>query len=298
MKLKPWIDAARLRTLPLAFSSIILGTCLAASMGHYNTLVFVLCLLTTLFYQILSNYANDYGDGVKGTDEGRIGEKRAVASGEISASQMKNAVWLFAALSFVSGSALSIMATQNLPFIVSLGFIVLGILAIIAAITYTVGRRAYGYSGFGDISVLIFFGLVGVVGSYFLQTNMLNWEVFLPATAVGLLAVGVLNLNNMRDIENDKIAGKRTLAVKLGLKGAKIYHGILIILAFDLAYLYNALMNSGIWSNLYFLSLPFLMINLFSVMKSFEAEDFEPLLKRLAITTLLFALTFGVGQII
>lgn len=267
-------------------------------MGHYNVWVFVLCLLTTLCYQVLSNYANDYGDGVKGTDANRQGEKRAVASGEISASSMKKAVWLFSILSFVFGTALSIIATQGLPIIVTIGFVVLGLLAIFAAITYTVGRRAYGYSGLGDISVLVFFGIVGVVGSYFLQTNMLNWEVFLPATSVGLLAVGVLNLNNMRDIENDKLAGKRTLVVMMGLKGAKIYHGALIIIAFDLAFLYNAVMKTGIWGNLYFLSIPFLMMNLFSVMKSFEPEDFEPLLKRLAITTLLFALTFGIGQVI
>jgi len=267
-------------------------------MGSYSITVFVLCLLTTLCYQVLSNYANDYGDGVKGTDADRVGEKRAVASGEISAASMKKAVWIFAVLSFIFGTWLSILATQGLPMIVTIGFVALGLLAIVAAITYTVGRKAYGYSGFGDISVLIFFGIVGVVGSYFLQTNMLNWEVFLPATSVGLLAVGVLNLNNMRDIENDKIAGKRTLVVMMGLKGAKIYHGVLIILAFDCAFLYNALMGSGFWSNLYFLSVPFLAANLFGVMKSFEAQDFEPLLKRLAITTLLFALTFGVGQVL
>lgn len=298
MDIKPWIAAARLRTLPLAFSSIILGTCLAASMGSYSITVFVLCLLTTLCYQVLSNYANDYGDGVKGTDADRVGEKRAVASGEISAVSMKKAVWIFATLSFIFGTWLSIIATQGLPIIVTIGFVVLGLLAIVAAITYTVGRRAYGYSGFGDISVLVFFGIVGVVGSYFLQTNMLNWEVFLPASSVGLLAVGVLNLNNMRDIENDKVAGKRTLVVMMGLKGAKIYHGVLIILAFDFAFLYNALMDSSFWSNLYFLSIPFLVANLFSVMRSFDAEDFDPLLKRLAITTLLFALTFGIGQVL
>ena len=298
MNLKPWIAAARLRTLPLAFSSIILGTCLAASVGFYNVTILILCLLTTLCYQVLSNYANDYGDGVKGTDANREGEKRAVASGEISAASMKKAVWIFAILSFIFGTWLSVLATQGLPMIVTIGFITLGILAIIAAITYTVGRRAYGYSGFGDISVLVFFGIVGVVGSYFLQTNILNWEVFLPASSVGLLAVGVLNLNNMRDIENDRLAGKRTLVVMMGLKGAKIYHGALIIIAFDLAYLYNALMNTGLWGSLYFISVPFLMWNLFSVMKSFEPSDFEPLLKRLAVTTLLFALTFGIGQVL
>lgn len=298
MKLKPWIAAARLRTLPLAFSSIILGTCLASSHGHFNTLIFVLCLLTTLCYQVLSNYANDYGDGIKGTDAERVGEQRAVASGEISAAQMKKAVYLFAALSFVFGTSLSVLATSSLSIYITIGFVSLGLLSIVAAITYTVGKRAYGYRGLGDISVLIFFGLVGVVGSYFLQTNSLNWPVFLPATSVGFLAIGVLNLNNMRDIETDKQHGKKTLAVKMGLKGAKVYHGFLIILAFDLAYVYNSIEKTGLWSNLYFISLPFLMINLFQVLRAQTSVQFEPLLKRLAITTLLFALTFGIGQIL
>lgn len=298
MRLTPWIQAARLRTLPLAFSSIILGTCLAAANGHYDSLTFFLCLFTTLCYQVLSNYANDYGDGVKGTDAARQGEKRAVASGEISAGQMKKAVWLFAVLSFVSGTALSVYATQSLPLPVTIGFVVLGILAIIAAVTYTVGRRAYGYSGLGDISVIIFFGIVGVVGSYFLQTNILNWEVFLPATAVGLLAAGVLNLNNMRDIETDRKHGKHTLAVKLGLRGAKVYHTALIILAFDLAYLYNRVTEGGWWRHLYWLVLPLLLLNLYAALKGDEPSDFEPLLKMLAMTTLAFSLLFGVGQII
>lgn len=298
MRLQPWIAAARLRTLPLAFSSIILGTCLAAANGYYSTTIFVLCLLTTLCYQILSNYANDYGDGIKGTDDARIGEKRAVASGEITASQMKKAVWIFAVLSFIFGTWLSILATSHLPLVVTIGFVVLGMLAIGAAITYTVGRKAYGYRGLGDISVLVFFGLVGVVGSYFLQSNMLNWSVFLPAVALGFLAIGVLNLNNMRDLESDKRHNKRTLAVLLGLRGAKIYHGFLIILAFDLSLIYNIVEETGPWSDLYFLSVPFLLINLFQVSKAETPADFEPLLKRLAITTLLFALTFGLGQIL
>jgi len=298
MSLKKWVAAARLRTLPLAFSSIILGTCLAASFGHFNGLVFALCLLTTLCYQVLSNFANDYGDGVKGTDADRKGEKRAVASGAISAGQMKRAVWLFAILSLGFGTWLSILATQSLPGIVTWSFVILGLLAIIAAITYTVGRRAYGYKGLGDISVLIFFGWVGVVGSYFLQTNILNWEVFLPATAVGLLAVGVLNLNNMRDIQTDKASGKRTIPVMLGLKRAKVYHGILIIAAFDLAFIYNILVDISFWQNLYWLSLPLLLLNLYAVLKAEKPEDFDPLLKVLAITTLIFSVLFGIGQII
>lgn len=295
---KHWVASARLRTLPLAFSSIILGTCLAASHGYFNGLVFALCLITTLCYQVLSNYANDYGDGVKGTDDNRKGEQRAVAAGLITSIEMKRAVWLFALLSFSFGTWLSIVATRDLPMAITMGFILLGLLAILAAITYTVGKRAYGYRGFGDISVLVFFGYVGVVGSYFLQANAIDWRIFLPATAVGFLAVGVLNLNNMRDIETDKVAGKRTLPVLMGLKGAKVYHGLLIILAFDLAYLYNVFNKISFWQNLYFLSLPLLLISLLRALKANKPEEFEPLLKILALTTLLFSLLFGIGQIL
>ncbi len=298
MTLKPWIQAARLRTLPLAFSSIILGTCLAASHGHYSLTVFLLSLLTTLFYQVLSNYANDYGDGVKGTDDHKVGEQRAVASGAISPGQMKKAVALFATLSFLSGTSLSIIATQNLPLVVTIGFIVLGVLAILAAIGYTVGRKAYGYKGLGDVSVLLFFGLVGVVGSYFLQSNLWNWEVFLPAASVGLLAVGVLNLNNMRDIQTDKLAGKKTIPVLIGLGNAKIYQAALLIVAFDLAFVYNMLNAESTWRNLYFVSLPLLLISMVRSMRAQEARQFDPMLKFLAITTLLFALTFGLGQVL
>mgnify|MGYP000539549695 CR=1 FL=1 len=296
--MKHWIAAARLRTLPLAFSSIILGSCLAASAGGFSWMVLVLCLLTTLCYQILSNYANDYGDGVKGTDDNRIGEKRAVAAGIISPVQMKKAVILFSILSLIFGTALSIIATQGQSIYITLLFIVLGILAVIAAITYTVGDKAYGYRGFGDVFVLLFFGYVGVVGSYFLQSNEWNWLVFLPASSLGFLAMGVLNLNNMRDIKTDAENGKRTLPVILGLRKAKYYHGFLIILAFDCAFVYNGLEEGSAWQNLYFISLPLLLIGLVRVRKSFEPEDFEPQLKVLALTTLLFALSFGLGQVL
>lgn len=267
-------------------------------MGHFDVSIFILSLLTTLSYQVLSNYANDYGDGVKGTDADRKGEQRAVAAGIISASQMKSAVRLFSILSFVFGTWLSIIATRNLHWGVTVLFIVLGILAIAAAITYTVGGRAYGYKGFGDISVLLFFGLLGVVGSFYLQANTLDWRIFLPALSVGFLAAGVLNLNNMRDIDTDRRSGKRTLPVIMGLKGAKVYHAVLIILAFDMAFLYNIFAPGSFWQNLYFLSLPLLLINLFAALKADKPEDFEPLLKVLAISTLIFALTFGIGQII
>lgn len=296
--MRHWVAAARLRTLPLAFASIALGNFLAASLGHFDALIFVLSLLTTLCYQILSNYANDLGDGVKGTDDQRQGERRAVASGDISPAAMQRAVGIMAFLSFISGTILSIYATQDLPWLVTGGFIILGLLAILAAIYYTVGKQAYGYAGLGDLAVYIFFGLVGVGGSYFLQTNVLHWEILLPASAMGLLSMAVLNLNNMRDIRSDKTAGKRTLALRLGLSRAKVYHAILLILAFDLAFLYNRLMPTGFAQNVYFLCLPLLVVHLMRVLKAQKPKDFDPMLKFLALTTLLFALLFGMGKIL
>jgi len=296
--IRVWVKAARLRTLPLAFASIILGTALAAERGHFDGLTFFLALLTTLFYQVLSNYANDYGDGIKGTDDNRVGEQRAIASGLISAAAMKKAVIIFSILSFMSGTTLSFWASRNNDLQIGFFFTALGIIAILAAIKYTVGKKAYGYSGLGDISVLVFFGWVGVGGSFFLQTMVWDFAVLLPASATGFLAMAVLNLNNMRDIETDRTAGKKTLALKLGLSKAKIYHALLLILAFDFAFVYNRLNPGSFWQNLYFVSLPFLVFNLLKVRKANVAEDFEPLLKQMALSTLLFAITYGLGQLL
>ncbi|WP_370277629.1 1,4-dihydroxy-2-naphthoate octaprenyltransferase [Flavobacterium sp. J27] len=228
--MKHWIQAARLRTLPLSLSGIIVGSAYAYYQGYMNYSILILAFLTTLGLQILSNYANDYGDGVKGTDENRIGEKRMVAAGIITAKQMKKAVITVAILTFIAALLLIYVAFGKENFVLSMIFILLGIAAITAAIKYTIGSNAYGYNGLGDLFVFIFFGLVSVIGSNFLFTKIIDWQLFLPATAIGLLSVAVLNLNNMRDIENDKRAGKITLVVKMGFEKAKYYHYFLIIL--------------------------------------------------------------------
>ncbi len=297
-KFKDWIAAARLRTLPLAFASIFLGSMLAASQGYFSLSVFFLSLFTTLCYQVLSNYANDYGDGTKGTDDQRKGEQRAVAAGIISAQQMRSAVRLFVFLSLLSGTSLSFIACQELGIEYQLGFTILGIFATWSAVNYTVGDSAYGYKGLGDLFVLIFFGFVGVGGSYFLQSQSWQWSILLPGTSLGFFAMAVLNLNNMRDRETDAASGKQTLALTLGEQGAKAYHTLLLILGFDAAFLYNRLEPSGFWQNLYFLSLPFLILNLLSVLKAQRPEDYEPLLKRMALTTLFFSILFGLGKLL
>lgn len=288
--MKHWIQAARLRTLPLSVSGIIVGSAYAYYQGFSDWRIVVLALLTTLGLQVLSNYANDYGDGVKGTDANRIGEKRLVASGVITAEQMKKAVIITAVLTFIIALLLIYVAFGKENFALSLIFILLGIGSIGAAIKYTVGKSAYGYSGFGDLFVFIFFGLVSVIGSNFLFTHFIDWKLFLPATAIGLLSVAVLNLNNMRDIENDKIAGKNTLVVKMGLENAKKYHSLLFFIQMIVMFVFAILTDTS-----YF---PILLVNIFfikhivTVYKAKQYDDFDPELKKVALGTFVLSLLF------
>lgn len=231
---KAWIAAARPRTLPLAFSCILTGNAAAMIYDRISIPILMLTLLTTLFLQILSNFANDYGDGVKGTDAKRIGPQRMVASGIISPAQMKSAMLITAILALCSGLLLLYLAFPN-PFDaenkwILFGFFITGLLAIAAAIMYTVGKNAYGYRGLGDFFVLVFFGFVGVGGSCLLQTRNINAMIILPSLSIGLFSVGVLNLNNMRDRVKDKESGKYTIPVILGAEYALWYHQILIAL--------------------------------------------------------------------
>ncbi len=288
--MKNWIQAARLRTLPLSISGIIVGSGYAYYQNEFDWIIFVLALCTTLGLQILSNYANDYGDGVKGTDVNRIGEKRLVAAGVVSASQMKKAVISTTIITFILALALIYVAFGKENFGLSLIFILLGIGSIGAAIKYTVGSNAYGYSGFGDVFVFIFFGLVSVIGSNFLFTHFIDWTLFFPAIAIGLLSVAVLNLNNMRDIENDKIAGKNTLVVKMGLEKAKKYHYTLISIALVLFVFF-----SGMISIKMYMYLPIILVlamHLKTVKKSKKYEDFDPELKKVALSTFALSLLF------
>lgn len=291
--MKHWIQAARLRTLPLSVSGIIVGSAYAYYQGYSDWRILVLALLTTLGLQVLSNYANDYGDGVKGTDANRIGEKRLVAAGVITAEQMKKAVIITAISTFIIALLLIYFAFGKENFALSLIFILLGIGSIGAAIKYTVGKSAYGYSGFGDLFVFIFFGLVSVMGSNFLFTHFIDWMLLFPATAIGLLSVAVLNLNNMRDIENDKIAGKNTLVVKMGLKNAKIYHHFLIVLPFVLLFVFSIGINTRIF--LSFFVFIFFLKHLEKVRKSTQYEDFDPELKKVALGTFVLSLLFFIS---
>ncbi len=298
MNLKIWISAFRLRTLPLALSSILMGTFLAAANGSFKTSILILSMLTTVFLQVLSNLANDYGDSVHGADhKGRVGPARAVQSGVITAAAMKKAIYLFIGLSLVAGVGLIWLAFRdNLTLFFT--FLGLGILAIIAAITYTAGKKPYGYAGLGDISVLIFFGFVGVAGSYFLHTQSIYPALFLPALSCGLFATGVLNINNIRDIQSDKKAGKLSIPVRIGREKAVFYHWTLLFVGFSAGIIYTILDYQSLFQLLFLITLPLFLINARAVRKFEDPQQIDPYLKQLAISTLQFVVTFGAGQLI
>lgn len=301
-----WIKAARLRTLPLSLSGIIMGAFIAKwrlyrEGGIWDWKIFALALLVTLLYQILSNYANDYGDGVKGTDAKRINEAeaRAVASGKITAKQMKNAVILFSALSFIATVALLYVAFipeyMNEFYI----FIGLGVASILAAIGYTVGKKPYGYMGLGDIFVFIFFGLVSVCGSYFLFTKTFSWDMLLPGTAVGMMSMAVLNLNNMRDIESDKLSGKNSFALRIGFKNAMIYEMILLNLPLILILAFLGINGFFKQQNYYAFIVMILMFPLTklrrSIMSVKEPKELDQYLKQVGIMTFIMAILTAAG---
>ncbi|UFH32669.1 1,4-dihydroxy-2-naphthoate octaprenyltransferase [Chryseobacterium sp. C-71] len=301
-----WIKAARLRTLPLSLSGIIMGSFIAkwrlwGEGGTWDWKIFALALLVTLLYQVLSNYANDYGDGVKGTDAKRIGEAeaRAVASGKITAKQMKNAVIIFSVLSFVATVALLYLAFipdfMNEFYI----FIGLGVASILAAIGYTVGKKPYGYMGLGDVFVFIFFGLVSVCGSYFLFTKTFSWDMLLPGAAVGMMSMAVLNLNNMRDIESDRLSGKNSLALRMGFRNAMIYEMVLLQFPLILILIFLA-MNGFIQSKQYYVFIVMILLLPLAklrrkIMQVKEPKELDPFLKQVGIITFMMAVLTAFG---
>ncbi|WP_439184801.1 1,4-dihydroxy-2-naphthoate octaprenyltransferase [Carboxylicivirga taeanensis] len=296
--IRAWVSAFRLRTLPLALSTIIMGGFLAQFFNVFNWSILLLASITTLFLQVLSNLANDYGDTINGADhEGRLGPQRMVQSGTISAASMRVAIGSFSALALVSGLLLIFSAFRNAHNFKSLLFVMLGIASIVAAMKYTMGKNPYGYKGRGDIFVLIFFGIVGVAGSFYLHGQLWEWTVIFPALAVGGLSTGVLNLNNMRDEQSDKLANKNTLVVQNGLVWAKRYHYVLIIGALLLSLAFVILNGAHAYRFLFILSIPLFVRHLIVVRKATTADALDPELKKLALSTLAFVLLFGTGLI-
>lgn len=298
MIIKNFIKAARLRTLPLSISGIILGGFLAMSDGLFNVVIFSLAILTTIGFQVISNFANDYGDGVKGTDAIRIGEERMVSSGKISPKQMKKAILISVILTIIFALFLIYESFGLSNFGYSLLFFVLGIVSIVAAIKYTVGDLAYGYSGFGDVFVFLFFGLLSVLGSYFLFTKEIYFLLTLPAISIGLLSTAVLNLNNMRDYQNDKKSKKNTIVVKIGLKAAKRYHYSLLLLSFISAVSYVVLTFTKTVQFIFLLAYIPLVIHALFVYNNKEELGLDAELKKVALSTFLFSVLLGLGQVL
>jgi 1,4-dihydroxy-2-naphthoate octaprenyltransferase len=312
MDVKSFIKAARLRTLPLSVSGIIVGSYLgndfdilivdsSFKIGQngpvWMTTIFWLAILTTIGFQVLSNFANDYGDGIKGSDKNRTGEARMVSSGTITPKQMKSAMIITTIITLIIALVLIYVAFGSENFGYSILFFGLGIASIAAAIKYTVGNSAYGYSGFGDVFVFIFFGLLSVVGSYFLYTKYINFEIFLPAISIGLLSTAVLNLNNLRDQTEDKKNNKKTLVVKLGNEKAKKYHYFLILGALIVALIYVFLDFTSVYQLVFLVAFIPLIKNMKTVAQNIIPAELDSELKKVALGTFLFAILFGIGQI-
>jgi len=306
--IKNYIKAARVRTLPLSVSGIILGSILGnqffdehSIVPHKSSLffsgIFWLALLTTIGFQILSNFANDYGDGIKGSDNNRTGEMRMVATGTISPKQMKIAMMITAIVTSMTTLLLIYVAFGVENFAFSILFLGLGIASITAAIKYTVGDSAYGYSGFGDLFVFLFFGLLSVVGSFFLFTKSLELAIFLPAISIGLLSTAVLNLNNLRDRDQDEKNQKNTLVVKFGVVKAKKYHYFLILGALVFSLLYIFLDFRSIYQLIFLVAYVPLIKNIKTVSKNKIPSSLDGELKKVALSTFLFAILFGIGQL-
>jgi len=297
--MKNWIQAARLRTLPLSVSGIIVGSFYAMHQGFFDGLIFSLAILTTLGLQILSNFANDYGDGVKGTDnETRIGPDRAIQSGAISVKQMKNGIILTSALTFLIAVLLIYISFGKENFFYTLLFLVLGVASIVAALKYTIGNSAYGYRGLGDVFVFLFFGLLSVLGSNFLYAKEFDWLLVLPACAVGLLSTGVLNLNNMRDEISDRTSNKNTLVVKIGGKKAKTYHFTILILAMLSLLTFSLLKDFKAEQFLFVLGFIPLFLHLKRIATYQDPKEYDPELKVVALSTFLISVLLSISLLL
>jgi len=272
-----------------------MGSGLALADGQFNLTIFVLALATTLFLQILSNLANDYGDFVKGTDnEDRVGPDRTMQSGLITKSKMVKAIWVIALLCSFFGVWLIYVGTIGLELKKAGLFAVFGLTAMGAAVKYTMGKNPYGYAGLGDIFVFLFFGWLGVLGSYFLHAHTLNWELLLPASATGLFTTAVLNINNMRDHEADAKSGKNTLIARIGIEKAKYYHQTLIYGGILLSFAY-VFPSTNYFDYLFIVTIPVFVGFVRSIRKRDDFENFDPFLKKQAVTTFIFSILFVIG---
>jgi 1,4-dihydroxy-2-naphthoate octaprenyltransferase len=292
-KIKYWIQAARVETLPLSISGIILGSFFAYYNYGFDNIIFLISIITAISFQILSNFANDYGDGILGTDNNRIGPKRVIASGKLTLEELRKGIIVNVFISITFSYSLIKYSFKN-DYLFIVIFLFLSVFSILAAIKYTMGKTPYGYYGFGDIFVFVFFGLLSVFGSYFLQTKSVDYEVFILGAIVGFLCVGVLNLNNIRDIENDSKMDKKTIPTRIGFKNAKFYHYCLIISSILLIFTFAT--KFTISNNFIFIIVGILPISfhLYKVNQAKSPIEFKPLLKQLAISTFFFSIFMSI----
>lgn len=297
-KVSVWISAMRLRTLPLSVSGIVIASSLAVYNGYFDWRIFILAILTTISFQVLSNLANDYGDGIKGTDGAtRLGPERAIQSGKITPQEMFEGIKINILFCILLAFLLIFTAFGTRYLLFTLVFFILGICSVIAAIRYTVGNKAYGYRALGDVYVFIFFGLVSTIGCYVLYAKTIHHVVVLPAITIGLLSVAVLNLNNMRDIKSDLASGKITLAVKLGMENAKIYHYILIGSAIIISALFGILYYTSPYNLIFVLAYIPLIKHLKTVKNNTKAQALDFELKKVALSTFLLAVLLAIGHL-
>ena len=291
-----WFAAARLRTLPLSVSGILVGNGIAWIEGSFSWSLFILALITTIAFQVLSNFANDYGDGVKGIDnDQRLGPKRVLQQGLLTKAALKRGIQITAGVSLLFALSLIYLAFGSEDWGKALFFIALGLASIIAAIKYTIGDSAYGYYALGDLFVFLFFGGVSVLGSYYLQTQLLPLTLILPAASIGLFSTAVLNLNNLRDMDNDRASNKLTVPLLLGYDKGRIYHSFLVITAFVLSSIYAFLNAESVFSYLFLLLFLPLGNHLIRVSKSKGGKSLDPELKVVAVSTFFFAIVFILG---
>lgn len=296
MTFRAALRSMRLRTLPLSLSGVVLGILLAVADYHVRPATAVLIMLTTVCLQILSNLSNELGDVLHGTDTAdRQGPRYGLNGGEMTVRDMRLLIGLFVALSIAFGLWMIKVSYGTLLCMDGVCLMLLGAAAILGAMKYTLGRNPYGYRGLGDLFVFLFFGLVSVLGSYFVASHAFPHPfLLLPASAIGCFSVGVLNVNNIRDMKTDA-ANRTTVALRLGPKGARIYQTVLIVLGWVLLLTFSFLRYLDPWHFLFVITLPLYVEHLRGVWKRQDSE-LDPMLPLLVSATFLLALLMGFGH--
>lgn len=288
----------RLRTLPLSLSGVMLGCMIASATSSPNWLVIALVLLTTALLQILSNVSNELGDTLSGTDSvERQGPAYSLSQGKLSIRDFKLMIAVYTGLCALSGTLMVYFSFGTLLCREAVLLLLLGAFAIRSAIKYTLGRNPYGYRGWGDIYVFLFFGLVSVVGGYFMVSHNLSpWTILLPAVSIGLFSVAVLNVNNIRDMKTDA-STRLTTPLRLGARRARVYHTLLISCAWAVMLFFCMLSPFSTWLYLYVLTLPLFVVHLIGVWRLSDRR-LDPMLPLLVFSTFLFSLLSGLGYLL